>query len=552
MNFSPLPKQAFLPRRNLSEQERRSFIERRDKIYSQCTLAEQQCLLKLALFYDSYRHELLGLGQPNIFSQSSVAVIFHRHLPWANPTKPNIGIRGLAQVSNLINKVERWHAQRSQAAFVKYLASLVDKGSEDVLLGVIQFCLGLPLEVGNFYGQRQFEDQLKTIASKCIDCNGVSALRRFDAAHRCIQWQPQWQCVSELRDQMWHLLLEVAHEDMASALELIDEHWNQNRPPQILMSLCLHETPELAYQLAIKFKPHRRDFAADMLCKSIFDASWQLKKVDEASATLLEKVMGASCRLLADWSFESPRMDSNTLLQSMDHLFRFGNPGDDYWEKLPRECLTVIKELAPAEQEKRIQLIAQIVFYESNPSPLVDETHALFQACAARRLSRIQEWEWSGSGDVSDVCRSLSILEDKALSFRNRHVAACPNHFLLVTVEKQLEFLLERLISEEPSNALNHIVSLALALSNENLIRKFHRVLREEFKARARDFPADAGGALKSLIQYCGYSQSDDEMYRKELCEESFQVLLPVLEGISPNDAAIARTGIGWSPRGNI
>lgn len=550
MNFSPLPKQAFLPRRTLNEQARRSFIERRDKIYSQCTLTEQQCLLKLALFYDSYRHELLGLAHHNIFSQSSAAVIYHRHVPWLNPTKPNLGIRGLAQVSNLINKLERWYARRSQATFGEYLASLVDKGSEDVLLGVIQFCLALPLEVGNSYGQRQFEDQLKTIASKCIECDGVSALRRFEAVHRCIQWEQP--CASELRGQMWRLLLEVVHEDMASALTLIDDHWNQTRPPQILMSLHLHETPELAYQLAIKLKPHRREFAADMLCNSLFYASWQLRKVDEASATLLEKVMDASCRLLADWSFESPRMDSNTLLQTMDHLYRFGNPEDDYWQKLPRECLTVIKELAPAEQEKRIRLIAQIVFYESNPSPLADETHALFQACAARRLSRIQEWEWSGSGDVSDVCRSLSILEDKVLSFRNRHIAACQNHFLLVTVEKQLEFLLERLSSKEPSNALNHIVSLTLALSNENLIRKFHQVLREEFKARARDFPADAGNALKSLIQYCGYSQSDDEMYRKELCEESFQVLLPALEDISPNDAAIARTGIGWSPRGNI
>lgn len=552
MNFSPLPKQAFCPRRNLNEQVRQSFIERRDKIYSQCTPAEQQCLLKLALFYDTYRHELLGLSQPNIFSQSSAAVIYHCHLPWVNPKKPNIGIRALAHVSSLINKVERWHAQRAQVAFGKYLASLIDKGSEDVLLGVIQFCLALPLEVGNSYGQGQFEDQLKTISSKCIDCNGVSALRRFDAAHRCIQWQPQWQCVSELRDHMWHLLLEIAQEDMESALTLIDEHWNQTRPPQILMSLCLHETPELAYKLAVNLKPHRRAFAADMLCQSIFYASFQLKKVDQPSVALLEKVMDASCRLLADWAFESPLMDSNSILQSMDRLFQFGNPDDDYWKTIPRQCLATIKELSPVEQEKQLRLLAQIVFYESSAPSLVDEAHELYQTCVARRLSWIKEWEWSGSGDVSDVCRSLSILEDKALSFRNRHIAACPNHFLLGTVERQLEYLLERLISEEPSNALNYIVSLLLALSNEILIRKFHRVLREEFKARARNFPTDAGGALKSLIQYCGYSQSDDEMYRKVLCEESFHEMLPFLDEVSPSDAAIARTGIGWSPRGNI
>ena len=135
---------------------------------------------------------------------------------------------------------------------------------------------------------------------------------------------------------------------------------------------------------------------------------------------------------------------------------------------------------------------------------------------------------------------------------RNRHIAASPSHPLLHLVETQLQVFLARLLKVEPACALSNLVLLTLALSNETLIRKHHRMLQEEFKALAGDYPADAGHALKKLIQHCGYSQMDDEMYRKELCKESFNVLLPLLESISSADAAVARTGIGWSPRGDI
>jgi hypothetical protein len=54
------------------------------------------------------------------------------------------------------------------------------------------------------------------------------------------------------------------------------------------------------------------------------------------------------------------------------------------------------------------------------------------------------------------------------------------------------------------------------------------------------------------VIKSCGYSQSDDEIYRKAVCKETFEAMLPLLESISPEAAAHARTGIGWSPRGDI
>lgn len=551
MNLSTLlPRQAFLPQRNLSEQERRAFVEKRDQIYSLCTPDEQQCLVKLACLYESHCHQLMG--QPNIFTQSNLAVFYHQHFPWQSQEKPNAIVRGLAQVSRLINKAERWHGKRSQATFISHICSLVDEGLEDVLLGVAVFCCVLPVEIGALYGRGAFEEQLKILANKCIASNRVSALRRFEAAHRCIRWQPQSRYSFELRAHLWRLLLGVAHEDMTSALALINEHWNQTRSPQILITGRLHEMPELAYQLAVKLKPQHISFATDMLGESILGAWLQLSNVEQSSAILLEKLMDASCRLLAEWTFESMRTDFGNPLGSMDRLFRFGNPEDEYWRKIPRECLAEIKNLPSIEQDRQLRLLAQVVYYGSNSSSLVDEAHELFQACMTRKLDAAQERTQDWTKVVSDICKSLSILEEKALSFRNRRVAASPDHFLLTSVERQIHSFFEHLLAHEPAAALQNTVALVHALSNQNLIRKYHQILRIEFEGRARNFPAEAGNALKRLIQYCGYSQVDDEMYRKELCEESFQALILILECISPCDAAIARTGIGWSPRGDV
>lgn len=359
-----------------------------------------------------------------------------------------------------------------------------------------------------------------------------------------------------MRKYAWPLLLQIAHENIEAAVRLIDAHWNPKRPPppEILMSLDLHETPELAYQLAVKLKPHRPEFATDMLGESIFYASFQLKKLDQPATTAVEKVMDATCQLLAEWTFDTSPMSAKSSLLSMDRLFRFGNPEEDYWQNISPKCLAVIKGLEPTEQGKQLRLLAQVVFYGDSFSPLVIEAHELFKTCISRRTSEVQgrNWEWDLKGVITEVCQSLSILEDKALSFRNRRIAANPNHPLLRTVNEQLQDFLERLLSNEPSSALSHIVSLTLALSNQTLIRKHHRILCAEFESRARLFPTDAGLALKRLIQYCGYSQLDDEMYRKDLCQESFKALLPVLHGISPTDAAVAGTGVGWNPRGDI
>lgn len=558
MTLSTLPKTAFLPGHQLNENDRRSLMERRDKLFLLCTPAEQQCLIELAHWYESHRLEISG--EPNIVKQSFLAVFYHRHFPWANQ-KPGLIVRLLAKLSGAVYKVERWSSQRFQSDFITRMHSVVREGDEDVLLGVINFFRTLPLDVG-FVGQRALENKLDAMTSRCVASPRVSASRRFDALQRSVQctYGPtglqRGPSEPNLRKQAWPLLLEIARENMAAAVRLIDEHWDQTpaRPPEILMSLHLHETPELAYQLAVTLKPHRPGFAVDMLRESILYSSFQLKRLDPPAAIAMEKVMDASCWLLADWTFNTSLADTKSSLRAMDSLFRYGDPKEGYWQKIPRECLAVIKSLEPAAQDKHLHLLAQVAFYGDSISPPAAEAHELFKTSVSRRTREVQgrDWGWDLEMVIRDVSHSLSILEDKVMSFRNRRIAASPDHPLLHTVDAQLQGFLERLLTNDPSVALSRIVSLTLSLSNQTLIRKHHRILRDEFEARAGDFPADAGLALKQLIKYCGYSQVDDEMYRKDLCRESFNALLPVLEGISPTDAALARTGIGWSPRGDI
>lgn len=528
-----------------------SFIEHRDHVFMLCTPIEQSCLINLASWYGLSRQKIFS--KPNIFTESFYAVLLYRLYPWANQKPPAI-VRALAKISGLIFEAERLIGQRSQRNFIAYLRLLVDRNDADVMLGVVHFLRALPLEIG-FDGQRKLEQDLDAIREKCVLNGKVSALRRFDAVQRCILRSAHANdsaardSANGLRKYVWQLLLEVAEEDIDAAVRLVDEQLTQRQTATIFTTLDLHAAPELAYRLAVKFKPSRVEFAVTMLQTSIFDLSWQLKKLEGPPSAALEKVMDASCSLLAAWTFETSAMDSRSVLLSIDRLFQFGKPEDSYWSGLSHKCVNTIQGLNGAEQDNQLGLLAQIIFYGDKNSELVDEARELFSACISRRIGRPEDSPFGLESGISDVCRSVSILEDKFLSLRNRHISANPDHFLLKIVEGHIQDAFDRLLTSEPSAALQHMVSLTLELSNETLIRKHHRILRDEFSVRARSFPNDAGHALKKLIQYCGYSQLDDEMYRKEICQESFTMLLPILDGLSPADAAVARTGIGWTPR---
>jgi len=546
-----LPEEAFLPKRPFSKGERLAFITRRNRMFSLCTSAEQQCLTELAHWYATVRLELFA--KPNLFTKSYAAWFKHRYLSWANPKRHPI-VLGLSKVSRLISKVDRWLVLRAQVNFITRIQSLAKKDDADRLVAVIQFIRMLPLEV-SFEEKNAFEKRLDTLMGECLANRRVSAVKRFDAVRRCATWAYEidgpWANDAILRKHAWSLLLDVAQEDMESAVHLIDEHWKQTRSPQILMTLNLHERSELAYRLAVKLKPHRADFAADMLCVLLFDTSFQVKKVDQATAQVLEKIIAASCQLLAQWTLEKSWTSPQNALLSIDHLLQFGDPQADYWSKLAPEGLAILKGLAPKELDQQLRQLAPVVFYGEN-SARGGEAFELFKGCIERKLSVQGDWEWTLGLIIDEVSQSLTILEDKVKSRRNRHIAAHPNHPLLHAFEMQLQVFLSRLLTAEPASALTHIASLTLALSDEILIRKHHRIFRDEFELRARKYPADAGLALKKMIQHCYYTQMNDEMYRKELCQASFDALLPLLACISPADAAVARSGIGWNPRYGI
>jgi hypothetical protein len=548
MTSPKLPKGAFLPKRGGDESEHATFVLHRNRLFEQCTAREKECLVELARWYGGLRLDVLA--KPNLFSESSRVCVMYRAFPWAN-TKPNVVIYGLAKIHDLIfYKIDRWLGWKAHAELVPRIRSLVRDDEIEVLFGVITFVRKLPLQFA-IEGKSEFNTQLTALVGERIHNKGVPAVRRFDAVLRGVARSYEeggfGSDLADLRKQAWPILLDVAREDMKAAVSLVDDHWNQTRAPQLLMTLHLHERPELAYQLAVTIKPQNIRFAMDMLRVLIFDATYQAKKLDAAAAAVLEKIIETSCCLLAEWALEVAEALPQDALNSIDRLLRFGSPRSDYWSKLLPKALALIQCLTPDEQDKQLQLIAQVAFYCPGTA-LADDAQAIFETALTRRLNASSDDEWSFGSTISDVSRSLSILEDKTMSSRNRFFSARPDHPLLQTAKAQLEIFLKRLQASAPARALSNLVALMLALSNEVLIREHHHILRAEFEVRAREYPVDAGLAMQKLIKYCGFSQVDDEMYRRTLCQESFKALIPMLEAISPADAAVARSGIGWSP----
>ena len=529
-------------------------MARRDRLFALCTPAEQHRLVGIARWYGA--HDTRLLARPNVLMKSFGVVFHHRYLPVLYRRPPSLLTRGLALAWRAVLRVENWRERRMRAAFLAHLATVRAEGAADELLGVVHFLLMLRVDVG-MDGQSTFDRQLETLAADCVGDERVPAARRFAAAQRCELWPREvtgWNVSQHMGLHVWRLLLQLAHEDAEAAVRVIDEHWGRRGSPQLLQPMRLHDDPQLACQLATRLKPHRADFAASMLCTSIHDSSYQLSKVPEPAAAALQQLMDASCLLLAEWTFAGhPGLETRAALVALDRLFRFGDPAQRYWRELPPRCLALVQGLPPAQQVDWLRLVASAVFYADRAEPVAAEALRLTQGLIRDRIARALERVEDLHACASDLCRAaLGVLEDKLLSGRNRRVPAMPEHVLLRTVEPLLDDLLARAVAAEPHRALQQRVSLVCGLSGEVLARRHHARLREQFEQRARSHPEDAGLALKHLIQQCGFSQVDDEMYKKDLCRESFDLLLPVLETMSPEHAAVARTGIGWSPRGDI
>lgn len=566
-----LPKQAFIPRSIANENERRQFTEKRDRLFALCTEPEQRCLLALADWYESHWHRLIA--RPNIFA-TCVGASFDLRYQWMPGPKPHpllvAWIQTMAVVGRTINAVENRIGAWSQWRCIAFLRSSVQPGNEDVLVGVVDFLRVLPLQVGVSWAKRSLQDRLAALTTSCMESPRVSARRRMDAAMRCIDrnYEPKNYALPDgtthLRKQCWPLLLELTQEDMLAALHIVDEQKVRHGKANGFSTLDLHEAPELAYQLARALRPHRSAFAAVLLRESIQYSSFQRSRLTGEPATVLERVMDESCRLLAEWIAADVGIADDDLLQSIHHLLWYGNPSDAYWATLPARALELVRRLPQHELNRRLRLVAQVAFYgEAVDLAAAQEAHALFDEWVTLELDRLQLMEWDRERDRDDLfstvghavwemSRSLEVLEDKQCSMRNRHIAAAPDHRLVRTFEMRLEPFVQRLLSQEPAVALHQLGRIAAYIHHEGLFRKYHVLFREQFTQRAPLFPEDAGRALKTVIKSCGYSQSDDEIYRKTVCKETFEVMLPLLESISPEAAAYARTGVGWSPRGDI
>jgi hypothetical protein len=392
----------------------------------------------------------------------------------------------------------------------------------------------------------------------------------MDAAMRCIDrsHRPENQSLPDgtrhVRKQCWPLLLELTQEDMQAALHIVDEQKSRHGKANGFSTMDLHEAPELASQLARTLRPYRPAFAAMLLRESIQYSSFQRDRLTGEPAAGLQRVIDESCRVLAEWIVPNGGVDDEEVLAVIRQLFQYGNPADAYWTALPARALELISCLPSRERDRRLNMLALVAFYGETVDPnSAEKARRLFDdwvklklenlELEARDRERDRDDLFSTIGHaIWDLSGSLNVLEDKRGSMRNRRVAAAPVHPLARTFETRLDQLVQRLLAQEPAVALHQLARIAAYVRHEALFRKYQALFQEQFSKRAPLFPEDAGRALKTVIKSNGYSQSDDETYRKSICKETFEAMMPLLESVSPEAAAHARSGVGWSPRAHI
>ncbi|MET3440572.1 hypothetical protein ABIC94_001326 [Variovorax paradoxus] len=558
--FPNLPRPAFLPRRILSDKERYDFVMRRDRLFALCTPSEQRRIMTLAHWFDA--HDPLLMAKPNLFTRAGGVVALDRVLPWMRMLPghqrraPSLVERGLATVANGIDMLEKWRGQRALRGFIAELEALQVQGEADVLFGVVHFLRMVPVQVGLDAQREPLKQELERLVAACMGDASVPAVQRFAAIQRCALWSRDvtgWtHDVRDLDLHTWRQLLALLQEDAAAAVHVVDEHWDRRTSPQLFSKLSLHEDPQLAYRLAVALRPHRPDVAAALLGDSIFYASFQREKLrgDEAALMALEKVMDGSCALLAEWVLTEGVLGVDSAMAALQKLFQFGDPAQSYWRCLPHRAMALLRSLLPAGQSHPVPTLACVALYSPVGDPLGAMALELLEDTVRRLTEDAPKAPLEALSRLTDFFQfTLSRLEDKVLSGRNRRVPTQPDHGLLHIVDRVVDDLMARVAVEMPEQVLTKRMLLAHGLANETLIRKHHRLLRAEFEGLARAYPQNAGRMMKRLIKYCAYSQVDDEMYKRDLCSESFYLLLPILDAISPPDAAVAREGIGWNLR---
>lgn len=493
--MSSLPENAFLPSNLKDSPERFGWMAHRDHLFAQATSEERKALLVLAQW-----QEVQSLPSDD----STFVDLLNRQVIADQDTFVSLGV---VRFMTML----RWFAGGSS------------KSTSEAPLG------------GSLSGGTFFASQPLKFAAHLIQEAPEARRRR----------QPK------LEEQLWKLLLTVAEQDIESALAFIDEHWKRESKWTGMLSVwSLGGQPYLAYQLALTTRADRPEFAADMLLETIRDAGWPVTKDRNAAPESLVSLLDAACDHLWSWLQEplSAGIANDDIQDRLGALLRYGNPLRPYWSELPACALKVIESISADEQARVLSsgLLAWAVFYSDRDQQPATSGTALFRACLQHR-SRAASSVRQLSEAAVDATKAISVLEGGILSGRNRYVAARPEHPLMQVVADYLDESKDKMRTLQPATVLVDQMDLALGVSVETLFRRLMEQFRNEFEVRVKLFPVDAGLALKRLIQYKGYSQIDDDMYRKQVCQNLFDALVPSLDAVSADDAAVARSGIGWS-----
>jgi hypothetical protein len=557
-----LPRDAFIPRRMKNSHERRKFAERRDELFRQCSPDEQRVLLALASWYETHREHLLT--PPALLSAAATELFHVRYMGRpAGAFTRRIAVRGLAAIHTAIRGANTWVAQRSRARCVTVLRRLAAKGQEDVLLGAVDMLRALPLEVG----EQRLEEPLAHITRECMAANGVAPARRMDAVLRCLDraGRPPSHAVrgtDELRAGAWRLLLELAENDIAAAARVVD--WQVARDGQSngFSRLDRCEKPEQSFRLARLLRPHRPVFAMDLLVDAIGDANRFTPKTEAESEVALERLIDGSCGLLGEWLAPVEQYPAPLLFRALRTLFELGDPDSGAWSSLPTWAMHLDDRLQPADSERRTSLLAWVAFYGRTTAPQL-------AALALHRLEQVAKkalddcTELATAGDLgllwdplADAIRCLSeclhLVEHPLARGRNRRVPACPDHPLVELVEGLVDTHVARILTSPQPTALSRLASVLSAVLQDRLFDRYHDAFQARFASLARLDPQDAGLALKRIAVSFGFGRHDRTDDRKQRCQSTFDLLLPDLEALSATAAKEARSGIGWSSRGNI
>jgi hypothetical protein len=541
-----LSREAFLPR-HLRERhsERREWLANRDQLFAAATPREQEVLVAMAEWESNCRYGLIA--RPNLFSESKqylgeykMALVFYTISGRELPPKPNAVIRSLARIDRGLASLEARLARVQRRRFLAHLLRQVHASEEaDVLMGVCFLLSAMRLEPDG-----QLTESLSAQINESFTQKGTPAARRLDRVLSLsdIKVDRDWRS----RGVLTALLLEVAEQDLAAALRYLDE--DALRLKDRRFDSFLEGHPEVLTRLALLLQFARPALAQKFLVRAVGFADHEFSKCLPDVLPQLRKVMDASCETLAQWVLERPQADEELEADSLYCLLRYGDPCQAYWsiclDRAWERCQQ--KMLEPVVHFQWHHRLIEVAFYSPPGSIIQAQALERFDTLVRERLSRYQYFSgdfyyrthMSGLGD-------MKLLESAPYSGRNRRFQAAPNHPLNQVLRRNFQQALQDREQAHSVDELGLLVDFAIDLQNEAFAAECLEQISIRFESFARRFPKEAGQCLRDIGRCTKYHST-----RAEKCAETFEKQLPLLDEISVEDAAVARTASNWSPRG--